>query len=348
MDYLLHQSEIPIGNPGDIICLVRNPSKADFLQKLGVTIIQGDLDDIGLLHRIFQEHSIEYVFHLAATISVYASYDEMYRTNVVGTRNLLDAFCSSSARCFIHTSSIIVYDHFHNPKSHQTYEFTEDSPLGSKIQGKDIPYAVTKRMAEELVKEYAHNHPKKSILITRLGPIIGKGDRQMIPSLAKTLTFPVPKLVNHGEGQISLTAPLDIARAQVFLVKNGNQYSGHVFNVAHELWNFRQLFEIVAEYYNKPPPTISLPLWIFQIVKPLLKLIHYLFKQNIIIQTLFSDSALSYMEFTYNYNSAKLIQLGFSYQVPIRESILEGLRGLDPERKIVKKKNLRCSAPDPQ
>ncbi len=336
MEYLLHQSEILIGTPSDIICLVRNPSKADFLQKLGVTMIKGDLNDSDLIRQIFQDYSIEFVFHLAATVSVYASYDEMYRTNVVGTRNLLDAFCSSQARCFIHTSSIITYDHNRGSKSRQTQEFTEDSPLGSKIQGQDVPYAVTKRLAEELVREYAHQYPKKSILITRLGPIIGSGDRQIIPSLVKTCSLPIPKLVNHGTGQISLTAPLDVARAQVFLVKNGTEYSGHVFNIAHELWNFSQLFEVVAEYYTRPPPTSSIPLWLYRFLKPLLKLIRKLFPKSELIQTLFSESSLTYLEHSYSYHSDKLIQLGFSYQVPIRESILEGLQDLDPDRKMVK------------
>ncbi|MHA1620282.1 MAG: NAD-dependent epimerase/dehydratase family protein [Promethearchaeota archaeon] len=341
VEYLLNQSEISIENPSEIICLVRNPSKADSLQKLGVSIIQGDLNDSDLLRRIFDEHSIEYVFHLAATVSVYASYDEMYRTNVLGTRNLLDAFCASSARCFIHTSSIVVYYHFHTRKSHQIHEFTEDSPLGPSIQGQDVPYAVTKRLAEVLVQDYARQHPTKSILITRLGPIIGRGDRQMIPSLIKTLALPIPKLINHGEGQISLTAPRDVARAQVFLVRNGSEYSGHVFNVARELWNFRQLFDVVAEYYARKPPTSSIPLWLYRVLKPMLKMLRLLFSRSELIQTLFSESALTYLEHSYSYRSDKLIQLGFSFQVPIRDTILEGLQDLDPDRKIVKNGKIR-------
>jgi len=341
VEYLLNQSVILVNNPSEIICLVRNPSKADFLEKLGVTIIQGDLHDPVLLNRIFNEHPIEYVFHLAAIVSVYASYDEMYRTNVLGTRDLLDAFCASSARCFIHTSSIVVYDHFHTRKSHQIHEFTEDSPLGPSIQGQDVPYAVTKRLAEVLMQEYASKFPKKSILITRLGPIIGKGDRQMIPSLVKTFALPIPKLVDHGVGQICLTAPLDVARAQVFLVKNGTQYSGQVFNIARESWNFNQLFEVVAEYYAKPPPKSSLPIWLYHFIKPLLRLIRKLFTKSELIQTLFSESALNYLEYSYAYHSDKITQLGFSYKVPIRESILEGLRELDPERKMVKNGKIR-------
>ncbi|MHA1674446.1 MAG: NAD-dependent epimerase/dehydratase family protein [Promethearchaeota archaeon] len=336
VEYLLRQTEILISAPSDIICLVRNPSKADFLQKLGVTIIKGNLDNSDLLHQIFKEYSIEFVFHLAALVSVYASYDEMYRTNVVGTRNILETFCSSPAKCFIHTSSIIVYDHENARNPHHHYKFTEDSPLGSNVQEKDVPYAVTKRLAEEVVKEYANRHPTKSILITRLGPIIGKGDRQIIPSLVKTLALPIPKLVNHGVGQICLTAPLDVARAQVFLVKNGAKYSGHVFNVARESWNYSKLFDVVAEYYARPPPSSSLPLWLYKILKPLLKLIKKIFTRSNLIQTLFSESALKYLEYSYGYHSEKITQLGFSYQVPIRDSILEGLQDLDPDRRMVK------------
>ncbi|MCF2139899.1 MAG: NAD-dependent epimerase/dehydratase family protein [Candidatus Lokiarchaeota archaeon] len=338
VNYLLQQTDILVNSADEIICLVRNPSKATELKQLGVKMIHGDLSNIPILNKIFNDYSIKYVFHIAACVSVYASFEEMFQTNVIGTKNLLEAFSRSSARSFIHTSSIIVYDHHHLRKRNTIVKFTESSPIGPKQRGKDIPYAVSKRIGEDLVVEFAKRYPDKSFLITRLGPIIGKGDRQMIPSLVKAFALPLPKLINKGLGQISLTAPLDVARAQVFLVKNGNSYSGQAFNIAKERWNFRQLFNVVAEYYNRPPPKISIPLWLFRLFKPFLHLIKIIWSKSEFIQTLLSSSALEYMEYSYEYDAQKLKNLGFQFTTDIKNCILKGLQAYDPEKLMVSKR----------
>ncbi|MHA1777048.1 MAG: hypothetical protein DRO88_14395 [Promethearchaeia archaeon] len=334
VQYLLEQKHIHLSSHEDLICLVRTPAKAIDLQSLGVKIIQGDLSDKEILSRIFQEYTVEFVFHLAACVSVHSSFDEMYRTNVLGTKNLLEAFCDSSAKTFIHTSSIIVYDHKNLRKRNKVIKFTEKSPIGAKEKGKDVPYAVTKRLAEDLVKKFAASYPSKSFLITRLGPIIGKGDRQMIPSLTHAFALPLPKLINHGKGQISLTAARDVARAQVFLVKNGNSYSGQAFNIAHEPWNFYQLFNIVAEYYQRPPPKFNIPLWLFLMFKPLLTFIRFCGQKSEFTQTILSPTALEYMEFSYEYVSEKIRNLGFKFTESVYSAVWEGLEAYDPRKLI--------------
>lgn len=336
VEYLLHQKIIPLSTPQDIVCLVRNPTKATFLSSLGVHMIEGDLSDPSLLNAILEEYDVHYVFHLAALVSVYASFEDMHRTNVIGTRNLLSAFSTSHAQSFIYTSSIIVYDHSQLKKPHYLYRISESSPLGTTDPQMDIPYAVTKRLAEQAVNEYAAKFPEKSFLITRLGPIIGARDRQMIPSLAHALALPLPKLIAGGSGQISLTSPTDVARAQVFLVRNGKNYSGQAFNIAKELWNFKELFEVVSNYYECNPPRVSIPMWVYRIFKPILKLIRRWFKSSEFIQTLLSDSALEYLEYCYDYTSEKLEAVGFSYDIPIRDSIIEGLKDFDPDKELIK------------
>lgn len=338
VQYLLEQNEISIPSPKDIICLVRTPSKALGLQELGVSIVEGNLFETEKLAQIFSSHEVEYVFHVAACVSVHSSFDDMYRTNVVGTENMLKAFCESNARTFIHTSSIIVYDHKNLRKRKQVIRFSEESPIGAKEKGKDLPYAVTKRLAEDLVRKYSSIHREKSFLITRLGPIIGRGDRQMIPTLVHAIALPLPKLINHGRGQISLTAAQDVARAQVFMVKNGTNYSGQAFNIANEPWNFYQLFQIVAEYYHKKPPKFNIPLWVFRIFKFLLVFVRFCGRKSEFIQTLLSPSALEYMEFSYEYVADKIRALGFTFTTSVRNAVWEGLEAYDPQRLLVRSK----------
>ncbi len=349
-EYLAREKPLGIEREDEIKCLVRNPNKADFIKKLGVSLAVGDLSNEDLLYRYLE--GIDYIFHLAANVYVYSSFKEMYETNVKGTESLLKAFVKSNATLFVHTSSIIVYD----PKKYQETQFgnpvfRENSPWGPLERGKDVPYAITKRLGEKLVSEYARKHPEKFFIISRLGPIIGPRDRQMIPALVQSMKLRLPKLINGGKTELCLTSPEDVARAEVFLAelfhnqlnsKNNlteNKIkinSGEAFNIANEMVSFKRLFSFVSDYYGCNPPKVSIPIWLFKLVKPLLKITKNFFPKNMFIQTFFSPLALEYLEKTYIYSSEKLKSLGFQFRVKIKDSVEKALKEFDPQRKRIK------------
>ncbi len=173
-----------VGNIRDIFCLIRprknKDSKASdavngsrkapesvpvgipsgrgkkFLERLGVKFVTGDLSNIKFLLEAL--NGIDYVFHLAANVYVYSNFEDMYKTNVEGTKNLLDAFVKSNAILFVYTSSVIVYDTSHkafkicssmekssnifgSTVSEKIFDFMEDCPWGSleKIEMSPMP-----------------------------------------------------------------------------------------------------------------------------------------------------------------------------------------------------------------
>ncbi len=336
VEYLLSSHKIPISSSRDIFCLVRNIKAAKFLQQLDVSLIKGDLSNQELIQSTLLDNNIKYVFHTAASVYVYLKYEEMYKTNVIGTKNMLKAFCNSNADFFIYSSSIIVYD-TSKKKTQKSNIFKEDSQFGTVLKNKDIPYAITKRLAELEVRKCTGAYPNKNFIITRLGPIIGARDRQMIPSLVKLANWKIPKLINQGKGVLSLTAPNDIAEAQVFLASKENSEQFSIYNIANEKVTYKKLFSYLAFYYNRKPPKISIPLWLFKIFKPILKLIQKIFSKNLTISTFFSATALKYFENTYYYNSDKLLSLGFKFKKSIEESIIDGLKILDPTKQLIKR-----------
>ena len=44
-NYLLSEKRLGISHPSDIICLIRNPAKAQSLVSQGITLVKGDLQD---------------------------------------------------------------------------------------------------------------------------------------------------------------------------------------------------------------------------------------------------------------------------------------------------------------
>ena len=333
VSFLTKTHQLGIKSNTDIIVLARTPSKAAFLHRFNVSIIQGSLQDKKILAAIFEQNDIENVIHLAANVSVYASIKEMYWDNVIGTKNILEEFVYSNATTFLYSSSVVIYDH--SMVKGKWGEFFEDDPLGTIKIGADKPYTITKRLTDSMIQDYLKKYPQKIFITARLGPICGPGDRQIIPSLVKTFPLPVPKLVDYGKGVISITAGIDCARALIFLVENAERVRSEVFNIAHTTINFYHIFSLVAKYYGKKPPMLSVPMGLLKIFLPILTLMKKLFPNNDFIQTLLSDSALEYFSHTYLYNSEKLKQLGFRFKSNPTEAILEGLKWYDPKKSLI-------------
>jgi len=331
VDYILEDKKLGVTKPSDIICLVRNPSKADHLRQQGVTLIEGDLQDSDTIFDVML-NGIDYVFHIAANILLNQTYDQMYVPNVLGTRIMLDAFLKSQAKCFIYTSSIAVYKAFNGRKRY--YNLDENSLLG---EPEGEPYTVTKRIAENIVREYARDNLNRKIIITRLGPIIGAGDKQTIPSIVDAMRYRfIPKLINRGKHLFAITSARDVARAQVFLAEHNGDISGEAYNIAQKPISYRRIMNVIAEYYNRRRPVFSITYWFFKSLIPLLRVLHKIFPKIKLIKTALSPITIKYIGKTYIYNSEKLEKLGFTFQVTSEEAIIDSLVYLDPERNLVK------------
>ncbi len=78
----------------------------------GTVFVQGTILDTALLSRLFAEHRITHVFHLAAYAAEGLSHFIRrfnYTNNVVGSMNVLNEAVKAEVSCFVFTSSIAVY-----------------------------------------------------------------------------------------------------------------------------------------------------------------------------------------------------------------------------------------------
>jgi nucleoside-diphosphate-sugar epimerase len=325
VEYFLKDRSLGIKSPRDILCLVRNPAKAKDLIKAGVSIVRGDLGDHQIIHQALQDPEILYVFHNAANIDVTSDYKSFFRANVVGTRHVLDAFVKSAAKTLIFASSIAVYDTF--LQNNSVFIIDENTPLGG-FEGEY--YSVTKRKAEAMIQEYTRRFPEKRFIITRLGPIIGKKDMQIVPNFIKLLSSRVaPRMISEGRDLFSIISPIDIARAQIFLAINPHVATGEAFNVCNFPITYREIYNIICDFYKFPRPTFSIPYIMFKLSKPLLRLAIQFFPQNDFFKKAFSESAMGYIGKTFIYKSKKIISLGFDYSISPQNAIQDALNYLN-------------------
>lgn len=152
---------------------VRTLARGDYpeLRALGAEPVRGDLADPSAVSRAVE--GCDAVFHVAAKAGIWGRYDDYYRSNVEGTRHVLDACRAQGVRRLIYTSSpSVVFD-------------------GKDMQGVDasVPYAShfesfypqTKAEAERLV--LAANNATLATTALRPHLIWGPGDNHLIPRI---------------------------------------------------------------------------------------------------------------------------------------------------------------------
>jgi CDP-glucose 4,6-dehydratase len=149
----------------------------------------GDIRNLDLLKKTFEDFQPEIVFHLAAQPLVRRSYlepIETYSTNVMGTINVLEAIRSvKGVKSVVVVTTDKVYENFES-----TIGYTENDRLG----GFD-PYSNSKACAELAVSAYRNSFFAKSetlIATARAGNVIGGGDwseDRLLPDVFRSLIF---------------------------------------------------------------------------------------------------------------------------------------------------------------
>jgi len=141
------------------------------LETMGVTQIQGDLADKTAVVKAFEK--MEAVFHVAAKPGIWGPFQEFFKTNVTGTKNVITACRENAIASLIYTSSpSVVFD------EHDMENMDESLPFPEKYLA---PYPETKAMAEKLVQRAAAKGLNTIILRPHL--IWGPGDNHIVPTI---------------------------------------------------------------------------------------------------------------------------------------------------------------------
>jgi dTDP-glucose 4,6-dehydratase len=127
----------------------------DIENRSNYRFIKGDIVDASFLEKLFKEHTIDGVIHLAAESHVDRSITnpmEFIHTNIVGTVNLLNAcrlsWESTEGKLFYHISTDEVYGSLGSEGL-----FTEETAYDPRS-----PYSASKASSDHLVRAYHHTY----------------------------------------------------------------------------------------------------------------------------------------------------------------------------------------------
>jgi UDP-glucose 4-epimerase len=97
----------------------------------GARFVQGSINDVELINRLFETERFDTVFHLAAYAAEGLSHFIKrfnYNNNLIGSVNLINASVNTGVKCFVFTSSIAVYGASPElPMTEETPAHPEDS-----------------------------------------------------------------------------------------------------------------------------------------------------------------------------------------------------------------------------
>lgn len=131
-----------------------NKSIAHLLENQNFKLFQCDVRDKNKIAEIFQQEDIDLVYHCAAVVGVkrtLANPKEVLEVNINGTINVLEAALNSGCQKVVNISSSEVYG---NPME---VPQKEDSP-----KNVDLPYAISKLVAEKYAQIYYQRHGLKT------------------------------------------------------------------------------------------------------------------------------------------------------------------------------------------
>ncbi|MGH9452390.1 MAG: UDP-glucose 4-epimerase GalE [Terriglobia bacterium] len=112
------------------------------------TLLEGDVLDPDFLHQVFQQNHVDAVIHFAGVIQVGESVKnpgKYFRTNTVGTLELLDAMVGAGVKHIVFSSSAAIYG---TPQAVPIPESHPASPVS--------PYGESKLFVEQILRWYGN------------------------------------------------------------------------------------------------------------------------------------------------------------------------------------------------
>lgn len=173
-----------------VTVLARHPSRA--LAERGARFVTASLDDADAVASACS--GVETVFHVAAKVGVWGRYEDFYRTNVLGTRALLDGCRKHGVRRLVYTSTpSVVYNGRDLAGADESLPLTSACPSA---------YPLTKAIAEREV--LAANSATLRTVALRPHLIWGAGDPHLVPRVLAAARAGRLRIVGTGRNRVDM------------------------------------------------------------------------------------------------------------------------------------------------
>jgi len=242
-----HVARVLVEQGAKLRLLVRSSSDLRNIAELNAEQVVGDLREPASIEKAMS--GCEVVFHVAADYRLWVrDPDQMYRSNVEGTRALLEAARKNAIRRVIYTSSVATMGFTSNGSLAD-----ENSPvsLGQMIG----PYKRSKLMAEQIA--IATGHSGIDVVVVNPTTPIGERDIKPTPTGRIVLDFLKKKFPAYVDTGLNLVDATECARGHVAALEKGR--SGERYILGGENLTLKQILDRLAAITGLPSPKVKVP-----------------------------------------------------------------------------------------
>jgi dihydroflavonol-4-reductase len=231
----------------DLRLLVRASSNTKNIDDINADRVTGDLRDPASLER--GTAGCDVIFHVAADYRLWVrDSDEMYCSNVEGTRAIFEAARKNKVRRVVYTSSVATMGFTSNGQPAD-----ENSPVS--VENMIGPYKRSKFMAEQVAIEAA----RSGIDVVIVNPTTPVGERDIKPTptgriVVDFLKKRFPAYVDTG---LNLVDATECARGHIAALEKGR--TGERYILGGENLTLKQILDKLAAITGLPSPKIRVP-----------------------------------------------------------------------------------------
>ena len=236
---------------GEMIrALVRANSRRDNLAALDprlLEMVEGDLNDAASLRNAMQ--GCDTLYHVAADYRLWSKNpQELYDSNVGGTRNILQAAKDAGVAKIVYTSTVGALG---KPKDgspgNETTPVSESDMIGH--------YKRSKFQAEEVAREFAANG--LPVIITNPSTPVGEQDIKPTPTGQIIVDFLNRKIPAYIDTGLNLVDVRDVAAGTILAGERG--VPGERYILGNRNVTLQQMLQMLAEITGLPAPTVKMP-----------------------------------------------------------------------------------------
>jgi dihydroflavonol-4-reductase len=237
------------GRGDEVVCLVRDPSRADALRDMGCELVQGGLGDADAIAR--GDAGADAVFHVAGDYRVGVTSDDcaqMRGSNVDGTRTVLQAAHDAGVARTVYVSTVGVFGNTHGKLVDETFRRDESAGFLSC-------YDETKYRAHQVAEEFiAAGDP---VVIAAPGGVYGPKDHSAMGTLIEMARRGRMKWAPFGDLGITVAHVDDIAAGIVTAHDRGRP--GELYVLAGPAMTQLQIAGEVTRLAGRKAPRGNLP-----------------------------------------------------------------------------------------
>src|SRR6476660_5674056 len=231
----------------DFRLLVRSGSDLRNIQELQSERVVGDLRDAALLKKAVA--GCEVVFHVAADYRLWVRDPaQMYRSNVEGTKAVLEAARESKVRRVVYTSSVATMGFQSNG-----HVANEESPVS--LANMIGPYKRSKFMAEGIA--IAAGRSGMDVVVVNPTTPVGERDIKPTPTGRIVVDFLKKKFPAYVDTGLNMVDVRECARGHVAALEKGR--SGERYILGGENLTLKQILDKLAAITGLPSPRVRLP-----------------------------------------------------------------------------------------